>query len=139
MSAKTGQPEEDDVRSSLLAAAVVVVGLAAGAPSALTAGNDVPASTAVYRATTVTGAQLVSLDYTITAGTVTTVTARLQKTDLLTTTLVTAAFGADDAVSCVGGLITIVDVTLNLGQADYTCTGFTERADRPRGLSVNAS
>lgn len=127
------------MRRPLLALALVAGGIAAGAQGALTGSNSVPDSTAVYRATTVTGATAVSLDYTITAGKITGFTARLQKTNLLSTTVVTAAFGNDDPVTCVGGLITIVDVSLNLGQADYTCTGFAERSDKPRALTITAS
>lgn len=113
-------------------------GLAVVQP-AWTASNSVPSSTAVYRATTVTGASAVSINYTITAETITTVTARLQKVDLLLTTVVTAEFGGEAPLQCVAGVITILDLVTNLGQADYTCTGFTERADRPRPLTITAS
>lgn len=120
-----------------LALALAGGGLAA-VESASTASNSVPSSTAVYRATTVTGATATSINYTITAETITTVTARLQKVDLLLAT-VTAGFGADAPVQCTAGVITILDTVTNLGEADYTCTGFTERADRPRPLTITAS
>ena len=92
----------------------------------------------MHRATTVTGATAVSVDYTVTGDTITSVVARLQKVDLLGVTA-TAAFGSDAPVTCTAGVITIVDVVLNLGEADYTCTGFTERAERPRELTITAS
>ena len=120
---------------ALLGAAVVVT-----AQQASTAGNALPAeTTAVYRATTASGATLVSTEYAMTGSTITGVTTRLRKTNLLSTTVVTASFGGDAPRTCVGGLITIVSLTLNIGEADYTCTGFAERADRPRELTIRAS
>lgn len=127
------------MRRPLLGLALLAGALAVTAQQASTANNAMPAeTTAVYRATSVANATAVSLDYTMTGGTITTVVARLQKTDLLTTT-VTAAFGGDLAVTCAAGLITILDTLTNLGEADYTCTGFTERADKPRPLTITAS
>lgn len=127
------------MRQPLLALALLAGALAVTAQPGSTASNSLPAeTTAVYRATTVTGATLVSMDYTVTGGTITTVTARLQKVDLLGTA-VTAAFGQDAPVTCTAGVITILDLVTNLGEADYTCTGFTERAARPRRLTITAS
>lgn len=120
-----------------LALALAAGGLVA-VQSASTASNSVPTSTVVHRASTVTGATAVSIKYTITAETITTVTARLQRVDLLLAT-VTANFGSDAPVQCVAGTITILDTLTNLGEAGYTCTGLTERADRPRPLTITAS
>lgn len=125
------------MRRPALALALLLGSLGAAAQSASTAGNTVPSSTAVYRATTVTGAVAVNMRYTVMSSSVTTVTARLQKTGLLTTT-VTAAFGSDAPVTCVAGLITVLNTLTGLGEADFTCTGFLERADRPRKLTITA-
>jgi len=127
------------VRRPLLALALLVGAVGATTQQASTAGNTMPTqTTAVHRATTVTGATAVSMDYTIVGASITTVTVRLQRIGLLTTT-VTAAFGSDAPVTCVAGVITILDLLTGLGEADYTCTGFTERADRPRPLVITAS
>lgn len=126
------------MRRPVLALALLGAAVVATAQQASTAGNALPAeSTAVYRATTVTGATAVSVDYTMTGGTITGVTPRLQKVGLLGIT-VTARFGGDAPRTCTAGLITLVDVLLNVGEADYTCTGFAERADRPRALTITA-
>lgn len=127
------------MRQALLAVTLLGAAAVAAGQQASTASNSMPAqSTAVYRAASVTGATAVSIQNTVTAGTITTVTARLQKVDLLGTT-VTAGFGSDTPVTCAAGVVTIVDVLLNLGEADYTCTGFSERADKPRPLTITAS
>lgn len=127
------------MRRPLFAFALLLGALGAVAQQASTASNDLPAeTTAVHRATTVTGATALSVDYTLTGGAITTVKARLQKTDLLGTT-VRARFGPDVPVTCAAGVITIVDLLLNLGRADYTCTGFLEDGDRPRPLTITAS
>lgn len=123
----------------LLVLAGLAGALALAAQSASTASSSVPSSTAVYRATTVTGATAVSMQYTMTGDAITTVKARLQKVDLLLTTVVQARFGSDAAVLCTTDLITVVDVLTNLGEAEYTCTGFTEDADRPRALTITVS
>ena len=104
-----------------------------------TAGSALPSeTTAVYRSATVIGAQTVSIRHTVTAGTITAVTARLRKTGLLTTT-VTARFGSDTAVVCTAGIITVLNALTGLGEADYTCTGFLENSARPRPLTIRAS
>jgi hypothetical protein len=127
------------VRRPLLALALLVGGLAVAAQQASTAGNALPATTtAVYRATTVTGATLVSLNYTTTAGQVTAVTPRLRGVGLLTST-VTAQFGSGTTVTCTAGLLTVLDVVTGLGEGDFTCLGLLERADRPRELRITAS
>lgn len=127
------------MRRPLLALALLAGALGAATVSASTASNSVPESTAVYRATTVKGATALSFDYTVVGGTITTVTTRLQKVDLSLLTVVTADFGGDPWVQCTTSLISIVDTLTNLGQADYTCTGFAEDADRPRRLTINVS
>lgn len=127
------------MRRPVLALALLGTAVAVTAQQASTAGSALPSeTTVVYRATTVTGATAVSVDYTMTGGTITGVTPRLQKVGLLGTT-VTARFGGDAPVTCAAGLITIINVLLNIGEADYTCTGFAERADRPRALTITAS
>lgn len=127
------------MRRPALPLALLAVALGVSAQSALTASNSVPSSTAVYRATTVSGATAVSMKYTMTGDAITTVRARLQKVDLLLTTVVQGRFGADAAVLCTTDLVTVVDVLTNLGEAEYTCTGFTEDADRPRALTITVS
>lgn len=102
--------------------------------TASTAGNTLPSSVAVYQSTTVTGATLVSMKYDGAAGAITTVYPRLRATDLALRT-VTARFGAGPTVTCVAGE-TLTDVVTNLGEGTFTCTGFTERADRPGPLTV---
>jgi hypothetical protein len=127
------------VRRPLLALALVAAAVATAAQHGSTAGNAMPStSTAAYRSTTVSGATLVSMEYVMTGSTITGVTARLRGIDLLTKT-VTARFGDDSAVVCAAGVLTVLDTITGLGEADYTCTGFTERADRPRGMTVTAS
>lgn len=122
---------------------VIALGLLVGAVAATTqvgstASNAVPESTAVQRSTTVTGADAVSIQNVVTAGKITTVTARLRKTGLLTTT-VSARFGSDPAVICAAGVITVLNAITGLGEASYTCTGFLEDASRPRPLRITAS
>jgi hypothetical protein len=127
------------VRRPLLGFALLLGALGAVTQQGSTASNDLPAeTTVVHRATTVTGATALSIDYTLTGDAITSVTARLQKKDLLGTT-VTAGFGSDAPVGCVAGPVTVVDLLLNLGEADYTCTGFLESGDRPRPLTIRAS
>lgn len=124
-----------------LPAAVLAVLMAAGllaVEPASTAGNVVPpSSTVVHRGTTVVGATLASLDYTMTAGKITGVLPRLRDTDLLTST-VTARFGSGPPVLCTAGQLTVVNVATGLGEATFTCAGFAERADRPRALTITA-
>lgn len=126
------------MRRTTLALALVVGALAVTAQQASTASNAVPPSTATQRATTVNGATLVSLDYTVTGSQITGLTARLQAIGLTTKTL-TARFGSDASVLCTAGLPTVIDLTLDLTQADYTCLGFSERANRPRPLVLDVS
>lgn len=127
------------MRRPALPLALLALALGVSAQSALTASNAMPNATAVYRATTVSGATAVSMKYTMTGDAITTVRARLQKVDLLLTTVVQARFGSDAAVLCTTELITVVDVLTNLGEAEYTCPGFTEDADRPRALMITVS
>ena len=125
------------MRRPLLAVALLAGVIATALQQGSTAGNAVPPSTAVYRSTAVTGATLVSLDYTTTGGTVTALTVKLRGVELLAKT-VTAHFGSDPAVSCIVGASLILDVT-QLTEATYTCAGFAEPADRPRPLQIAAS
>lgn len=127
------------VHRPLLALGLLVGALGAAAVSASTASNTLPESTAVHRATTVNGASALAFDYTVVGGQIPAFTVRVQKVGLSLLTSVTADFGGDLPVQCIAGSISIVDALTNLGQADYTCIGFVEDADRPRPLTINVS
>lgn len=126
------------MRRPLIALALLGGCLAATAQTASTAGNAVPESTAVYRETDVRGATMLSLSYTVVAGTITGVEARLQGTSLLTKS-VSARFGSGLSVTCTAGLLTVLNTVTGLGEATYTCLGMSERADRPRRLQITVS
>lgn len=123
------------MRRPLLALALLAAGVAAATQTASTASSSIPSSTAVYRSTAVTGATLTSLSYSVTADTITAVEPRLRGVDLLTKA-VTAQFGADAAVPCTAGVLTVLDVATGLGEATYTCLGLNESASRPRPLQI---
>ena len=120
------------------ASLLLVGGVCLSAQQGTTASNSLASSTAVHRATTVTGATMLNIDYAVSAGLVTAVSPRLRGTSLLTRT-VTARFGADSPVVCTAGPLTLLDSTTGLGEATYSCTGLLEPADRPRLLSITAS
>ncbi len=127
------------MRRPLIALALLVGGLAASTQLVATGSNVLPGeSTAVHHSASVSGATAVAITNTVFAGNVTVVTARLRRTDLLTTT-VRARFGSDPAVICTAGLITVINALTGLGEADYTCAGFLESGDRPRPLTITAS
>lgn len=126
------------MRRPLLALALLGGALAASTQAASTASSSVPSSTAVYRETAVSGATMTSVDYVVTAGSITAVEPRLRGIDLLTRT-VTARFGTGTAVTCTAGLLTVLDVVTGLGEATYTCLGLSEDADRPRKLQISVS
>jgi len=126
------------VRRAAAAAAGLAAALALAADAAGTSSSSVPTSVAAHRATTVTGATMTSLSYTVVGDSITTVTARLRGVGLLGKT-VRAGFGAGPSVICTAGVLTVLDVVTGLGEADYTCTGLLEDADRPRSLLITAS
>ncbi len=123
------------MRRPLVALSLLAVGVAATTQTASTASSSLPSSTAVYRATTVTGATSTSLSYSVTDGTITAVESRLRGIDLLTKT-VTARFGSGPEVPCTAGLLEVLDAVTGLGEATYTCLGVSESASRPRSLQI---
>lgn len=127
------------MRRPVIALVLLVGGVATTTQLAATGSSVLPSqTTAGYRAATVSGATAVSISNTVVAGKITAVTARLRGTTLLTST-VRARFGADSAVTCTAGPITVLNTLTGLGEADYTCTGFLEDASRPRSLLLTAS
>ena len=126
------------MRRPALVLALLVGAIALTAQQATTASNSVPTTTAVNRAMTVNGATLLSSDYTIVSNQITGVTMRLRAVGLTTKT-VSAAFGSGVSVACTPGVPNVLDLVTDLTEADYSCLGFTERADRPRPLVVSVS
>lgn len=126
------------MRRPLKALALLLGAVGIAAQSASTASNSLPSSTAVYRATTVTGAAMVSLDYTISAGQITGLTATLRGTGLLDAA-VTAQFSGDPAVLCTRVSLNLLDLLTGLREGTYTCSPLLESADRPAPLQITAS
>lgn len=134
------------MRRPLLALALLVGAVGATAQQASTASNSIPESTAVYRGTTVTGATLLSLGYTIAGASITAVSPKLRGDGLLAGTLsnltpktVTAQFGSDAPVTCVMTASTLLDSLTGAAEATYDCAGTSESADRPAGLLVEVT
>ena len=134
------------MRRPLLAVALLLSGVIAGAQTASTAGNALTEdSTAVYRSVTVTGATELSLGFTHSAGRIVSVKPQLRGVGLLPGSggllpkTVTARFGTDAAVTCIVTASTLLNVVTRLAEATYNCTGVLERADRPRPLVITVS
>lgn len=126
------------MRRPALAFALLLGIVGASTQLGSTASNDLPAEkTAVYRATTASGATLLSTSYTVTAGQITGVTPRLR--GLLVLKTVTAQFGSGVPVVCTPGAFTVLDVLTGLREQTYSCLGILEDADRPRQLQITAS
>lgn len=126
------------MRRPALALALLLGVVGASTQLGSTSGNSLPAeTTAVYRSTTATGATLLSTSYTVTAGQITGVSARLR--GLLALKTVTARFGSGVPVVCTPGVFTVLDLVTGLREATYTCIGLLEDADRPRPLRITAS
>ena len=126
------------MRRHALGLALLLGVVSLGTGSASTAGSSVATSTAVHRTTSVSGATMTSMRYEVTGDAITTVTPRLRGTSLLTKT-VHARFGADAAVPCTAGLLTVLNSVTGLGEATYTCTGLLEDAARPRALQISVA
>lgn len=137
--------EEDRMRRQLLAVALLAGAAAATAQQASTAGNALPAeTTAVYRATSITGGTLVSLSYTHVGSTIAGVTPTIQGTGLLKSLTnplpktVVARLGSSTA-PCTQTAGSVLGGLLGLERATYDCTGLTGRADRPPPLVITVS
>lgn len=120
-------------------AAIAGVLLFAGAGAASTASNTVPASIAGYQSVHITGGTLEGVSYTVTANTITALSARLQGPQIsaLGVTLfstVTAQFGAGSPVTCAIGLYDALSNTTAV-----TCTPFTQRANASWTLQITVS
>lgn len=133
------------MRRPLVALALLVGVTAASAQQASTAGNDLPASTVVYRSTTVTGATLLSTGFTTSGGRIVAVQPKLHGEGLVATLsgglpkTVTVRFGNDLPVVCTMTSSTLLNAVTGVGEAAYDCAGFRERSDRPRALTITAS
>jgi hypothetical protein len=117
---------------------VLAVALAAGVGAAATSSNTVPASTAGYQSVRVSGGTLQGVSYTVTANTITALTARLKgpqvKLGVTLFSTVTAQFGTGAVVPCTIGLY---DVTTD--STSVTCTPFTQRANASWTLQITVS
>ena len=134
------------MRRPALALALLLGVVGASTQLGSTSGNDLPAeTTAVHRSTTVTGATLLSMGYTVTSGSVLSVQPTLKGTGLLPTLTgllgktVTARFGSSPAVTCTITASTLINAVTRLAEATYTCPGLLEDAARPRPLRITAS
>lgn len=133
------------MRRPLLGLALVVGVLGLTAQQASTASNSLPAeTTAVYRSTTVTGATLLRMGYTVIGGQITAVVPKLRGTGLLSSVdlskAVTARFGSDEPVACVETASSLLNALTGLAEVTYDCPLLLlEDADRPRPLVVTAS
>ena len=127
------------MRRPLLALALLAGAVGAATQSASTASTALPSSTGVLRSTSVTGASMVSVRYTTSAGTITGLTTTLRG-DLMTLALlpkpVTAQFGDGVVVTCTAGVLTPLSTITGTYEGTYTCLGLAESADRPRPLRI---
>ena len=126
------------MRQAAAAAVAVAAALALTTDAAGTSSSAVPTSVAAHRATTVTGASMTSLSYTVVGDSITAVRPRLRGIGLLTRT-VRAQYGSGVPVICTAGALNVLDVVTGLGEARYTCVGLLEDADRPRPLRITVS
>lgn len=134
------------MRRPLLALALVGTALAAVTQQGSTASNDVPSqTTAVYRSTTVHGATLLSMSYSVTDGSIHAVTPELRGVGLLPGVggllpkVVTAHFDAQAPAPCTVTASALLDALTRLAEATYTCGPFLEDADRPQPLTITVS
>ena len=133
------------MRRPLLALALLAGVVGATTQQASTASNSITESTAVYRGTTVTGATLLSMGYTVVGNDITAVAPKLRGDGLvktltnLTPKTVTARFGSDTPVLCVEGTSSLLDSMTGHGEVTYDCAGLVERSDRPAELHIGVS
>lgn len=126
------------MRRPLLGFALLAGVLGTVTQQASTAGLGMTSqTTAVHRATTVHGATLISLSYTMSGGRITAITPRLRGIGLPLTAV--ARFGTGSAVECTRAPLSTLNPLTGLGEADYRCLGLTESADRPRPLVITVS